>query len=52
MARPIKETPTLSGKDAEKFVKAMYEVKPVTEAYKREMKAGYERLKKTATFTL
>jgi hypothetical protein len=30
MARPIKETPVLSGKDAERFFQKMENVKPVS----------------------
>ena len=34
MARPIKETPILYGKDAERFIREMENVKPATEEEK------------------
>lgn len=52
MARPIKETPVLSGKDAERFVSNMYNIKPVSDSYKREMDKAYNKFKKIATFDL
>ena len=42
MARPIRETPILSGKDARMFEKKMREVKPLSEARRREMRKQYE----------
>lgn len=52
MARPIKETPILNGKDAERFVSNMYNIKPVSDSYKREMDKAYNKFKKIATFDL
>ena len=42
MARPIRETPILSGKDARLFEKKMREVKPLSEERRREMRKQYE----------
>lgn len=52
MARTIKETPVLSGKDAERFVENMYNAKPVSDSYKREMDKVYNKFKRMATFNL
>ena len=42
MARPIRETPILSGKDARVFEKKMREVKPLSEDRRKEMRRQYE----------
>jgi hypothetical protein len=42
MARPIRETPILSGKDARMFEKKMREVKSLSEERRREMRKQYE----------
>ena len=42
MARPIRETPILSGKDACLFEKKMREVKPLSEDRRKEMRRQYE----------
>ena len=42
MARPIRETPILSGKDARMFEKKMREVKSLSEARRQEMRKQYE----------
>ncbi len=50
MARPIKETPILYGKDAERFLYEMENVKPASDAEKKRVRASYEKIKKLATF--
>lgn len=52
MARPIKETPILYGKDAERFVREMKNVKPASEEEKKRVRASYEKIKKLATFMM
>ena len=52
MARPIKETPTLTGKDAERFLIEMADAKPVSEEARQRAKSVFERFKAIATFTL
>ena len=52
MARPIKETPILYGKDAERFIHEMENVKPATEEEKKRVRASYEKIKKLATFMM
>ncbi len=52
MARPIKETPTFTGEDAERFVYNMYHVQPVSAKRKREMREAYNKFKKMAQFPL
>lgn len=52
MARPIKETPILYGKDAERFLNEMKDVKPTSEEEKQRVRASYERIKKLATFMM
>jgi len=42
MARPIRETPILCGKDARLFERKMREVKPLSEERRREMRKQYE----------
>ena len=50
MARPIKETPTLKGKDAERFLRLMDEVKPVSKEEMERIKKNYEYIKSIATY--
>ena len=50
MARPIKETPTLRGKDAERFLRLMDELKPVSKEELEKIRADYEFIKSIATF--
>ena len=50
MAKPIKETPFLSGKDADTFVKENKEVKKVSKEEKEEIKEDYELLMSLAQF--
>lgn len=52
MARPIKETPILYGKDAERFIHEMENVKPISEEEKKRVRASYEKIKKLATFMM
>ena len=52
MARPSKETPILYGKDAERFLNEMKDVKPASEEEKKRVRASYERIKKLATFMM
>jgi hypothetical protein len=52
MARPIKETPVLYGKDARLFERRMKEYKPVSSERKQEMEKNYEIFKKIAQFHL
>ena len=52
MAKPIKATPILFGKDAERFLKEIKNVKPASEAEKARVKASYEKMKKRATFIM
>ena len=52
MARPIKETPILYGKDAERFIREMEHVKPASEEEKKRVRASYEKIKKLATFMM
>lgn len=50
MAKPIKETPFLYGKDADTFVKQNKEVKKVSKEEKEEIKEDYESLITLAEF--
>lgn len=50
MAKPIKETPFLYGKDADTFVKENKEVKKVSDKEREEINKNYETLKKVAEF--
>ncbi len=52
MARPIKETPVLTGRDAEKFVQNMYKPSPVSQQYKKQMRKTFQTFKQAATFAL
>ncbi len=50
MARPIKATPVLEGKDAERFLRLMNERRPVSEEEKKKMMEDYEFFMSIATF--
>lgn len=50
MAKPIKETPFLYGKDAVAFVKENKTVKKVSNQEKEAISKNYETLKKVAAF--
>lgn len=52
MARPIKETPSLNGKDAEKFLVDVAEAKPASKEAKEHARTVFERFKAIATFAL
>ncbi|MFX0555731.1 hypothetical protein ACOCEA_02980 [Maribacter sp. CXY002] len=52
MAKPIKETPFLYGKDARKFIEKNKKVEKVSKEEKEEIKASYEALKKIAQFAI
>ena len=50
MARPIKETPILTGKDAERFVKRMNEKRTVSDKEIERVKKNYEYILSIAKF--
>lgn len=50
MATPIKETPTLKGKDAERFLRLMDEVQPVSKEEMERIRRNYEYIKSIATY--
>lgn len=52
MARPIKETPELTGKDAERFAQRLANPIFESEAEKLAIKNAYESFKAIATFPL
>lgn len=52
MARPIKETPVLRGKDAENFARKMANPAPVSKAEKEAAKQAYEAFKAISTFPM
>ena len=52
MARSIKETPVLTGRDAERFVQNMYTPAPVSQQYKEQMQETFQTFKQAATFAL
>lgn len=52
MARPIKETPVLTGKDAKRFAEKMANPSPVTKEEVEAAKKVYEKFKVIASFTL
>lgn len=52
MAKPIKETPFLSGKDAKNFVENNKVVVKVSKKEKEKIKASYEALKGIAQFAI
>lgn len=52
MARPIELTPTLRGKDAERFFEMMDNVKPVSKEELERMKKNYEYFRSIATFPM
>ena len=52
MARPIKETPVLSGKDAEVFAKRIQNPTPVSQSEKEEARKAYEAFKAISTFPM
>ena len=52
MARPIKETPVLTGKDAARFAERIANPTPVSEAEKEAARKAYEALKAISTFQM
>lgn len=50
MARPIKETPELSGKDAVRFERIISSPKPVSAEEKARAKKAYELMKSISNF--
>ena len=50
MARPIKEPPILTGKDAERFIKRMNETRTVSEKEIKRVKKNYEYILSIAKF--
>ena len=46
MARPIKDTPTLEGKDIDNFLKEIESAKPISNEEKKEMLADYNYLER------
>ena len=50
MARPIKETPELFGKDAERFEKLISQPLPVSEGDKDRARKAYEIMKSISNF--
>lgn len=46
MAKPIRETPILYGKEAEKFLKAIANPKKISKEELERMKENYEKIKK------
>lgn len=49
MAKPIKETPTLYGKDAERFLKSIENPKKISKEQKEIMLKNYNELKNILT---
>jgi len=52
MARPIKETPTIRGKDSIRFQEAMDNLVPASFEEKEKMRRSYEFMKSIATFPM
>ncbi|MCL2282192.1 MAG: hypothetical protein FWC26_02630 [Fibromonadales bacterium] len=52
MARPIKETPTISGRDSIRFQEAMDNPIRFSEEKKESMRKSYELMKSIATFPM
>lgn len=50
MARPIKETPELYGKDAERFEKLISEPSPVSQEERERARRAYEVMKSISNF--
>lgn len=51
MARPIKETPTLKGRDARAFEKKINHPRNVTQAEIRAARESYDRISSIAKFS-
>ena len=52
MARPIKETPVLRGRDAENFAKRMANAAPVSKEEKEAARKAYEAFRAISTFPM
>lgn len=52
MARPIKETPVLKGKDAVRFAERLANPAPVSQSEKDAAREAYEVLKAISTFPM
>lgn len=52
MARPIKETPVLRGKDAENFARKMANPAPVSKEEKEAARKAYEAFRAISTFPM
>lgn len=52
MAKPIKETPVLSGKDSKRFTAKMVAIKPESNEEKQKAKEVFEQFKSIANFAL
>ena len=52
MARPIKETPILRGKDAKMFAEKMANIKPITQEERAKAEKVYEDFKLIAKFSM
>ena len=52
MARPIKDTPVVTGKDAEKFAERLANPTPETKEEKAAAKRAFEAVKAISTFML
>lgn len=52
MARPIKETPVLKGKDAERFIERMDTVGRASAKEIEEARTAYEAFKAISTFPM
>lgn len=52
MARPIKETPVLTGKDAERFAERIAHPTPVSKEEREEARKAYEFFKSISTFQM
>lgn len=50
MAQPIRETPVLTGKDAERFLRLISNPEPVSREEKERMMKDYEFFMSIATF--
>lgn len=50
MARPIKDTPELFGKDAERFEKLISTTRPVSHEERKRAKKAYEIMKSISQF--
>ena len=50
MARPIKETPELHGKDAERFERMIAKPKPVSNEEREKARMAYEFMRSISNF--